>query len=64
MTRDATVRDVGPRDGLQMVKTFLPTKTKLAWIAADVAAGISEIEVCSFVPGPRPHASPASSPPP
>jgi hydroxymethylglutaryl-CoA lyase len=50
MTRDATVRDVGPRDGLQMVKTFLPTKTKLAWIAADVAAGISEIEVCSFVP--------------
>jgi hydroxymethylglutaryl-CoA lyase len=50
MTRDATVRDVGPRDGLQMVKTVLPTQTKLDWIAADAAAGISEIEVCSFVP--------------
>jgi hydroxymethylglutaryl-CoA lyase len=45
-----TVRDVGPRDGLQMAKTVLPTETKLAWIAADVAAGIPEIEVCSFVP--------------
>jgi hydroxymethylglutaryl-CoA lyase len=50
MTRDATVRDVGPRDGLQMVKTVLPTQTKLDWIAADAAAGIPEIEVCSFVP--------------
>jgi hydroxymethylglutaryl-CoA lyase len=50
MTRDVTIRDVGPRDGLQMAKTVLPTEAKLAWIAADVAAGIPEIEVCSFVP--------------
>jgi hydroxymethylglutaryl-CoA lyase len=50
MTRDATIRDVGPRDGLQMVKTVLSTETKLAWITADVAAGIPEVEVCSFVP--------------
>ena len=50
MNRDVTIRDVGPRDGLQMAKTVLPTETKLAWIAADVAAGIPEIEVCSFVP--------------
>ena len=50
MTRDVTIRDVGPRDGLQMAKTVLPTETKLAWIAADVAAGVPEIEVCSFVP--------------
>ena len=50
MTRDVTIRDVGPRDGLQMAKTVLPTETKLAWIAADVIAGVPEIEVCSFVP--------------
>jgi len=50
MTRDVTVRDVGPRDGLQLVKTVVPTETKLEWIRADVAAGVPEIEVCSFVP--------------
>ena len=50
MNRDVTVRDVGPRDGLQLVQTVLPAKTKLEWIAADAAAGIPEIEVCSFVP--------------
>jgi len=50
MNRDVTIRDVGPRDGLQLVATVLPTATKLAWIKADAAAGIPEIEVCSFVP--------------
>lgn len=50
MTRDVLVRDVGPRDGLQLVKTVLPTETKLAWIRADIAAGVPEIECCSFVP--------------
>ena len=50
MTRDVTVRDVGPRDGLQLVKKVLPTETKLAWIRADIAAGVPEIECCSFVP--------------
>lgn len=48
--RDIIVRDVGPRDGLQLVKTVLPTDVKLNWIKADIAAGIPEIEVCSFVP--------------
>lgn len=47
---DAIVRDVGPRDGLQLVKTVLPTATKLDWIRADIAAGLPEVEVCSFVP--------------
>lgn len=50
MTRDVLVRDVGPRDGLQLVKTVLPTAVKLAWIRADIAAGVPEIECCSFVP--------------
>ncbi len=50
MERDVLVRDVGPRDGLQLVKAMLPTEVKLDWIRADVAAGVPEIEVCSFVP--------------
>ncbi|MEM6623577.1 MAG: hydroxymethylglutaryl-CoA lyase [Pseudomonadota bacterium] len=50
MERDVIVRDVGPRDGLQLVKTVLPTEVKLAWLQADIDAGIPEVEVCSFVP--------------
>ena len=48
--RDCIVREVGPRDGLQLVGTVLPTETKLDWIRTEAAAGIPEIEVCSFVP--------------
>ncbi len=50
MTRDVTVSEVGPRDGLQMVRHVVPTATKLRWIAALHAAGLPEIEVASFVP--------------
>ncbi len=46
----ATVREMGLRDGLQSVKTILPTATKLEWIARAVAAGVRDIEVASFVP--------------
>ena len=31
---DVIVREVGLRDGLQLVKTFVPTETKLAWARA------------------------------
>lgn len=48
--RDVLVCEVGPRDGLQMIQQILPTRTKLEWIAAEAAAGVPEIEVCSFVP--------------
>jgi isopropylmalate/homocitrate/citramalate synthase len=44
------VREVGPRDGLQMAKSVMPTETKLRWIAAMAEAGIAEMEVASFVP--------------
>jgi hydroxymethylglutaryl-CoA lyase len=44
------VREVGLRDGLQIHPTFMPTESKLAWIAAEAAAGVSEIEVTSYVP--------------
>jgi hydroxymethylglutaryl-CoA lyase len=42
--------EVGPRDGLQNAKHLMPTEAKKAWIEALAAAGVSEIEVGSFVP--------------
>jgi len=47
---DVLISEVGPRDGLQSVKATMPTADKLRWIDALVAAGLREIEVCSFVP--------------
>lgn len=47
---DVHVCEVGLRDGLQNVQTFFPTDQKIAWIEAEAAAGMPEIEVCSFVP--------------
>jgi hydroxymethylglutaryl-CoA lyase len=44
------IREVGLRDGIQNIKTVVPTDLKLAWIKAEVAAGVRDIEVCSFVP--------------
>lgn len=44
------VSEVGPRDGLQSIKAIMPTAAKKAWIAAEAAAGVREIEVGSFVP--------------
>lgn len=45
-----SVREVGLRDGLQLIRTRLDTATKLQWIKAQVAIGFSEMEVTSFVP--------------
>lgn len=47
---DILVSEVGPRDGLQSIQSIMPTAAKKAWIAAQAAAGVREIEVCSFVP--------------
>ena len=47
---DVTVREVGLRDGLQSIQDFMPTAEKKAWVSAEAAAGMPEIEVCSFVP--------------
>jgi hydroxymethylglutaryl-CoA lyase len=44
------VSEVGPRDGLQSIARVLPLEAKKAWIAAEAAAGVREIEVGSFVP--------------
>ena len=50
MREKIIVREVGLRDGLQIHATFMPTQDKLAWVAAQAAAGVSEIEVTSYVP--------------
>lgn len=44
------VSEVGPRDGLQSIDRVMPLDAKKAWIAAEAAAGVREIEVGSFVP--------------
>ena len=44
------LREVGLRDGLQSIAQVMPTADKLRWIDAEFAAGVREIEVCSFVP--------------
>jgi hydroxymethylglutaryl-CoA lyase len=50
MRPHATIREVGLRDGLQLVKSFLATERKIAWCREEVAAGLAEVEVTSFVP--------------
>ena len=50
MRPHATIREVGLRDGLQLVKSFLATERKIAWCREEVAAGLKEVEVTSFVP--------------
>ena len=44
------ISEVGMRDGLQSVKSIMPTAYKFKLIDALYEAGIREIEVCSFVP--------------
>ena len=50
MGEEVFLREVGLRDGLQMVKTNLATPYKLEWIADAVATGVTRLEVTSFVP--------------
>jgi hydroxymethylglutaryl-CoA lyase len=45
-----TVREVGLRDGLQILSRTLPTADKLQWIRGAYDAGLRELEVGSFVP--------------
>lgn len=43
------ISEVGPRDGLQNCAATMPLSEKKRWIAAEAAAGVTEIEVGSFV---------------
>lgn len=49
MTGEVELLEVGPRDGLQLEPTMLPTATKLELIGRLLAAGVKRIEVASFV---------------
>src|SRR5688572_8931551 len=55
MRERAYLREVGPRDGIQMVKTILSAEQKIEWCRKEAAAGVQHIEVTSFVP---PHVVP------
>lgn len=44
------ISEVGPRDGLQSIKTIMPLEAKKKWISTAAEAGVPEIEVGSFVP--------------
>jgi len=44
-----TLSEVSPRDGLQPIAGFVPTETKIALVRALHAAGITRMEVGSFV---------------
>ncbi|PJX28191.1 hydroxymethylglutaryl-CoA lyase [Advenella sp. S44] len=48
--KQVLISEVGMRDGLQSVKSIMPTEYKFKLIDALYEAGIREIEVCSFVP--------------
>lgn len=48
-----SLREVGLRDGLQMVARYPDTKGKIAWIEQEYAAGIRHFEIGSFLPKSR-----------
>ena len=48
-----TLREVGLRDGLQLVETFPEMPAKRQWIAREYAAGVRHFEVGSFLPAAR-----------
>jgi len=50
MAEHVAICEVGPRDGLQIAQSRMATDLKVRWIAALAAAGVTEIEVGSFVP--------------
>ena len=45
-----SLREVGLRDGLQLVKTFPSTAAKQRWLHEEYAAGVRHFEVGSFLP--------------
>lgn len=44
-----TIKEVGPRDGLQNEKVFVSTEDKIAWINQLSSTGLKYIEITSFV---------------
>ena len=52
-TNTVTLREVGMRDGLQLVKRFPSTAAKTQWLQQEYAAGVRHFEVGSFLPASR-----------
>lgn len=50
LNQPVIVREVGLRDGLQILPRTVPTDTKRQWLREAYEAGLREIEVGSFVP--------------
>lgn len=48
-----TLREVGLRDGLQLVKQFPSTADKIAWLTHEYHAGVRHFELGSFLPPAR-----------
>ncbi|MDR7235458.1 hydroxymethylglutaryl-CoA lyase [Neobacillus drentensis] len=44
-----TIKEVGPRDGLQNEKAFISTEDKIAWINQLSESGLKHLEITSFV---------------
>lgn len=49
LPKEVRIYEVGPRDGLQNEKAFVPTEDKVRLIGALYAAGLPRIEVTSYV---------------
>ena len=49
MSNRILISEVGPRDGLQSIRPIMSLDAKKRWIDAEAAAGVTEIEVGSFV---------------
>lgn len=49
MKKKVNIMEVGPRDGFQNIREFIPTETKLDIIRSVMNAGIQRIQVSSFV---------------
>lgn len=47
--RMVEIREVGLRDGLQIVQHILPTQDKVDWLKAEAAVGVRSFDVTSFV---------------
>lgn len=48
-----TLREVGLRDGLQLVKRFPSTGAKVNWLTREATAGVRHFEIGSFLPANR-----------
>ena len=53
LPKKARIIEVGPRDGLQNEKSFLATDDKVKFIDMLVKAGLSSVEITSFVRAPK-----------